>query len=302
MIVAAPFSLQPVQRNREKENNPFYQRLSRIEHLSIQINNHSALYTPKFKELQEKVQRLSDQIQMPVYLPWLQLRADLKTAIRLMQKKIQELQSRPSICSDADEQMSAIEAIRNRILRQTTELNEAYDEIDELEDAHRNEVEPLWNARISMIHEYARFHDENWERLSKDYSDEIRSTLQAQYDLFVSPYMEGAIKDTQELLIDDLRHEMAKIMTILDETVKVSHQIQTLTTELEGIDDSDVRKDLLREKIEQAKAEHKPLLVADALNHQLKLLLAHLSDDEYEQVAALDREIREKIGQLRANI
>lgn len=297
---APPFSLQPVQRDREEESNPFYQRLSRIEHITIRINCLSSLYTPKFQKLQERVQRLSDQIQTPVYLPWLQLRADLKTAMRLMQQKFRELSARPSFLGAADEQMTAIEAIRDRILRQTTELNAAYDEIDELSSKHRREIEPLWTTRTSMIHDYAQFHDQNWERLSKDYSDEIRSKLQAKYDLFVAPYMEGAIKDTQQLLVDDVLHAMSQVMTLLDETLKLSDTIQTLTSELEEVDESDARKAVLSERIEQAKAGYKPLLVASAVNHQMKQLLATLSDDEYEQVAFLDMEIRAKIEELQS--
>ncbi|MBX7065624.1 MAG: hypothetical protein K1X28_00195 [Parachlamydiales bacterium] len=221
--------------HQEGADNPFLSRLSRIQAVQNQIEQASNLHAQKSSSLASRVQDLSDQIRKPVKLPWLKNQVELKKAVGLIQKKVQELNS-PTLSGDSDTLMSGIEEVRDRLLTLTSKLNAAYDEIDEVNAGYQEEVASLQKSRIDLIHEFVDFHAANWEELSVNYPDELRLKMQSLFELFVTPYIEDAVTDTKEMVKNEALTDMKAILNALDNISHFAKEFEENLAELENIE------------------------------------------------------------------
>lgn len=178
----------------QREENPLSIRLNNIRDLQIRIDRCRQNFLEGQQKFQDRLQELSAQIRMPVYIPWMGKQVQLKQAMQLIKERYAALTKRPMVSGDVDRKAEEVCRLRDEVLKPISKLNETYEELDRYEEEQRAEMEIFLRERESLIEEYILFSFQNKMKLRKKISTEAHIEIQLKYAIYVTPYIGNAKK------------------------------------------------------------------------------------------------------------
>ncbi|MBX7065629.1 MAG: hypothetical protein K1X28_00220 [Parachlamydiales bacterium] len=200
------------------EENPFYKKMAAIRELGEQIESRKARFVDQSRDLQGRVTDLSERIQGPVFLPWMKKSVDFREAIGLVKQRHETLQGTPSLYGQADSDMVMMEGFRDRILKQTQQLEAVYAEIDAATSAYNQEMESLNNRKQEKTADLLVHYKANTECFPQELLGELSKVLDLPCD-----ELDEEKKALMEIL-EDYLNDMISMQDLLGSIVDMLNQ------------------------------------------------------------------------------